>query len=244
MARRLRRRSVRLWQTELFIIVIVVAILILSVSLSQGLQRTLVDLGESDQLSDATRARLTARQRVPADRREPHRASSRTSTGTETSTATTSGSTTSTARSSSGSTRTAPPRRSSRRHACRAWPTRPPTRRWISAPTAMPSPAPRSMTRTAGVLAVVVTASSVTDSLAVLDAVRGRLVDDVLGGPNRRGAPRLRLRRVHRQTHAADVQGGRRDSRWRLRTATTDQPRARRDPGTRRVVQPHGSHPG
>ena len=54
MARRLRRRSVRLWQTELFIIVIVVAILILSVSLSQGLQRTLVDLGESDQLSDAT----------------------------------------------------------------------------------------------------------------------------------------------------------------------------------------------
>jgi signal transduction histidine kinase len=54
MARLLRRRSVRLWQTELFIIVIVVAILILSVSLSQGLQRTLVDLGESDQLSDAT----------------------------------------------------------------------------------------------------------------------------------------------------------------------------------------------
>jgi two-component system sensor histidine kinase VicK len=54
MARRFRRRSVRLWQTELFIIVTVVAILILSVSLSQGLQRTLVDLGERDQLSDAT----------------------------------------------------------------------------------------------------------------------------------------------------------------------------------------------
>jgi len=51
---RVRPRSVRLWQTELFVIVIVVAILILSVSLSQGLQRTLLQLGEADQLSDAT----------------------------------------------------------------------------------------------------------------------------------------------------------------------------------------------
>jgi len=51
---RARRASVRLWQTELFIIVIVVAILVLSVSLSQGLQSTLKDLGESDQLSDAS----------------------------------------------------------------------------------------------------------------------------------------------------------------------------------------------
>jgi len=49
-----RRRSVRLWQTELFVIVIVVAILILSVSLSQGLQRTLTQLGESEQLSDTS----------------------------------------------------------------------------------------------------------------------------------------------------------------------------------------------
>ena len=49
-----RRPSVRLWQTELFVIVIVVAILVLSVSLSQGLQRTLKQLGESDQLSDAS----------------------------------------------------------------------------------------------------------------------------------------------------------------------------------------------
>jgi len=49
-----RPRSVRLWQTELFVIVIVVAILILSVSLSQGLQRTLSRLGEADQLSDAS----------------------------------------------------------------------------------------------------------------------------------------------------------------------------------------------
>lgn len=51
---RTRRRSVRLWQTELFIVVIVVAILVLSVSLSQGLQRTLKQLGESDQVSDAS----------------------------------------------------------------------------------------------------------------------------------------------------------------------------------------------
>jgi signal transduction histidine kinase len=49
---RARRRSVRLWQTELFVIVIAVAILILSVSLSEGLQRTLKELGESEQLSN------------------------------------------------------------------------------------------------------------------------------------------------------------------------------------------------
>lgn len=48
------RPSVRLWQTELFIIVIVVAILILSASLSQGLQRTLTSLGESTQLRNAS----------------------------------------------------------------------------------------------------------------------------------------------------------------------------------------------
>lgn len=49
-----RRPSVRLWQTELFVIVTIVAILILSVTLSQGLQITLNQLGESDSLSDAT----------------------------------------------------------------------------------------------------------------------------------------------------------------------------------------------
>jgi PAS domain S-box-containing protein len=49
-----RRPSVRLWQTELFIIVIVVAILILSVSLSQGLTSTLRQLGEKAQLSNAS----------------------------------------------------------------------------------------------------------------------------------------------------------------------------------------------
>lgn len=49
-----RRRSVRLWQTELFVIVIVVAILVLSVSLSQGLGLTLRQLAEADQISDAS----------------------------------------------------------------------------------------------------------------------------------------------------------------------------------------------
>ena len=48
------RASVRLWQTELFIVVIVVAILILSASLTQGLQRTLGDQGQAAQLRNAT----------------------------------------------------------------------------------------------------------------------------------------------------------------------------------------------
>jgi len=51
---RRRRPSVRLWQSELFIIVIVVAMLILSISLSEGLQGTLTQLGEIDQLRDAS----------------------------------------------------------------------------------------------------------------------------------------------------------------------------------------------
>lgn len=48
------RASVRLWQTELFIVVIVVAILILSASLTQGLQHTLVDQGQAAQLRTAS----------------------------------------------------------------------------------------------------------------------------------------------------------------------------------------------
>ena len=48
------RASVRLWQTELFITVIVVAILILSASLTQGLQRTLTDAGTASQLRNAS----------------------------------------------------------------------------------------------------------------------------------------------------------------------------------------------
>jgi signal transduction histidine kinase len=51
---RRRRPSVRLWQTELFVLVVVVAMLILSVSLSQDLQRTLRQLGESDRLNNAS----------------------------------------------------------------------------------------------------------------------------------------------------------------------------------------------
>ncbi|HEY5541406.1 MAG TPA: ATP-binding protein [Coriobacteriia bacterium] len=56
------RASVRLWQTELFIVVIVVAILILSASLTQGLQRTLGDQGQAAQLRNATQlsAQLSA----------------------------------------------------------------------------------------------------------------------------------------------------------------------------------------
>ena len=52
--RRRRRPSVRLWQTELFIVVIVVAILILSGSLTQGLQRTLKEMGQAQQLRNAS----------------------------------------------------------------------------------------------------------------------------------------------------------------------------------------------
>ena len=47
------RASVRLWQTELFIIVIVVAILVLSSSLTRGLDSTLRHLGEASQLNNA-----------------------------------------------------------------------------------------------------------------------------------------------------------------------------------------------
>ena len=51
---RLKRPSIRLWQTELFVLVIVVAMLILSVSLSQDLQRTLKQLDESARLSNVS----------------------------------------------------------------------------------------------------------------------------------------------------------------------------------------------
>jgi len=48
------RASVRLWQTELFIVVIVVAILILSASLTAGLRRTLTNLAENALLHNAS----------------------------------------------------------------------------------------------------------------------------------------------------------------------------------------------
>lgn len=62
---RARRPSVRLWQTELFVIVSIVAILILSVTLSQGLQRTLRQLGETNTLSDASAFALQLSSQFP-----------------------------------------------------------------------------------------------------------------------------------------------------------------------------------
>jgi signal transduction histidine kinase len=49
-----QRGSIRLWQTELFVVVIVVAILILSGSLSAGLKRTLAGMGEQSELRSAS----------------------------------------------------------------------------------------------------------------------------------------------------------------------------------------------
>lgn len=49
-----RRGSLRLWQTELFIVVIVVAILILSGSLSAGLKATLTRMAETAELRNAS----------------------------------------------------------------------------------------------------------------------------------------------------------------------------------------------
>ncbi len=49
-----RRGSIRLWQTEVFIVVIVVAILILSGSLSAGLKATLTRLTETTELRNAS----------------------------------------------------------------------------------------------------------------------------------------------------------------------------------------------
>lgn len=48
------RASFRLWQTELFIVVIVVAILILSGSLSVGLKLTLAEMGKTNELRNAS----------------------------------------------------------------------------------------------------------------------------------------------------------------------------------------------
>ncbi|MDO9108704.1 MAG: ATP-binding protein [Coriobacteriia bacterium] len=49
-----RRGSIRLWQTELFVIVIMVAILILSGSLSAGLKSTLTRMTETSELRNAS----------------------------------------------------------------------------------------------------------------------------------------------------------------------------------------------
>jgi PAS domain S-box-containing protein len=70
------RASVRLWQTELFIVVIVVAILILSASLTQGLRRTLTEEGKASQLRNATAlaAQLSAQFPFTAEGQQPLRA--------------------------------------------------------------------------------------------------------------------------------------------------------------------------
>jgi signal transduction histidine kinase len=49
-----RRGSISLWQTELFIVVIIVAILILSASLSAGLKQTLTRMTETSELRNAS----------------------------------------------------------------------------------------------------------------------------------------------------------------------------------------------
>ena len=60
------RASFRLWQTELFVVVIVVAILILSGSLSVGLKLTLAEMGKTNELRDASALALRLQPEFPA----------------------------------------------------------------------------------------------------------------------------------------------------------------------------------
>jgi len=59
------RASFRLWQTELFVVVIVVAILILSGSLSVGLKLTLTQMGKTNELRDASALALRLEPEFP-----------------------------------------------------------------------------------------------------------------------------------------------------------------------------------
>ena len=59
------RASFRLWQTELFVVVIVVAILILSGSLSVGLKFTLTEMGKTNELRDASALALRLEPEFP-----------------------------------------------------------------------------------------------------------------------------------------------------------------------------------
>ncbi len=59
------RASFRLWQTELFVVVIVVAILILSGSLSVGLKYTLAEMGKTNELRDASALALRLQPEFP-----------------------------------------------------------------------------------------------------------------------------------------------------------------------------------
>lgn len=66
MAKRRRRASIRLWQTELFVVVIVVAMLILSGSLSAGLERTLSEQAREAELRNASALARRLEPEVPA----------------------------------------------------------------------------------------------------------------------------------------------------------------------------------
>lgn len=59
------RASFRLWQTELFVVVIVVAILILSGSLSVGLKLTLAEMGKTNELRNASALALRLEPEFP-----------------------------------------------------------------------------------------------------------------------------------------------------------------------------------
>jgi len=60
-----KRASIRLWQTELFVIVIVVAMLILSGALSAGLQDTLADMAVTHELRNASALTRRLESRLP-----------------------------------------------------------------------------------------------------------------------------------------------------------------------------------
>jgi len=63
--RQRRRTSIRLWQTELFITVIVVAMLILSGTLSAGLKDTLSDMAQTTELRNASALAQRLEARLP-----------------------------------------------------------------------------------------------------------------------------------------------------------------------------------
>ena len=63
------RASIRLWQTELFVAVIVVAILILSGSLSAGLKTTLTKMSETSALRNASSLALRLEPEFPVSKR-------------------------------------------------------------------------------------------------------------------------------------------------------------------------------
>lgn len=70
MARTGRRGSIRLWQTEMFVVVIVVAILILAGSLSAGLKATLTRMTETTELRNASAVAQRLASAVPFDARD------------------------------------------------------------------------------------------------------------------------------------------------------------------------------